>query len=151
MTTETIESQVVHLESLYNAYAQILDQAKQQLETLEVTTATVDKLAASLKDNSSFRSSVTSAMMNELRQDLNHMDNDVWNQYATAPFLRAIAAKVVELAKPEIKELIVDLIDREVNSSRLERKIQAKILENDGIESALKIQKAIADLVKTDS
>ena len=90
-------------------------------------------------------------MMNELRQDLNHMDNDVWNQYATAPFLRAIAAKVVELAKPEIKELIVDLIDREVNSSRLERKIQAKILENDGIESALKIQKAIADLVKTDS
>lgn len=151
MTTETIESQVVHLESLYNAYAQILDQAKQQLETLEVTTSTIDKLAESLKENSSFRSSVTSTMMNELRQDLNHMDNDVWNQYATAPFLRAIATKVVELAKPEIKQLIVDLIDSEVNSSRLERKIEAKILEHDGIESALKIQKTIADLVKTDS
>ena len=151
MTTETIESQVVHLESLYNAYSQILDQAKQQLETLEVTTATVDKLAASLKDNSSFRSSVTSAMMNELRQDLNHMDNDVWNCYATAPFLRTIATKVVELAKPEIKDLIVNLINEVVDGSRLERKIEAKILEHDGIESALKIQKAIADLVKTDS
>ena len=151
MTTETIESQVVHLESLYNAYEQILDQAKQQLETLEVTASTIDKLAESLKDNSSFRSSVTTAMMNEIRRDLNHMDNDVWNCYATAPFLREIASKVVELAKPEIKQLIVDLIDSEVNSTRLQRKIEAKILEHDGIESALKIQKAVADLVKTES
>ena len=151
MSTQTIDSQIVHLESLYKAYAEILDQAKQQLETLEVTASTVEKLATSLKENSSFRSSITQLMMNELRNDLNNMDHDVWNCYATAPFLKEIAKKVVELAKPEIKQVIVDLIESEVNSPQLRRKLEAKVLEHDGIESALKIQKAIAGLVKTDS
>ena len=151
MPTKTIESQIVDLESLHNAYAQILHQAKQQLETLEVSESTIEQLAASLKDNNSFRNTLASSLMNTVRTDLRNMEDDVWNQYATSPFLREIALKVVELAKPEIKEMITTLINDIVDGPRLERRIEAKILEHDGIESALKIQKTIADLVKTNS
>ena len=150
MTTETIESQVVHLESLYKAYGQILDQAKQQLENLEVTPSTIESLSQAISTSGQFKETIAASVLNSIRTDLRTMDSNTWNTYATSAFLRETAARVVDIAKPEIKQLIETLISEVLNSPAMEKQIENKILQHDGVESALKIQKAVTALMKTD-
>ena len=45
MTTTTINDTLVHLESLYKAYNEVLDSAKRQLQDLDITDDAIDRLA----------------------------------------------------------------------------------------------------------
>jgi len=151
MSTETIESQVVHLESLYKAYGQILEDAKAQLENLQLTAATVERLTTELKGDYVFRGEVATEVCRLMRDDLRSMDAKVWDNYSTSSLISAIAEKIVAMAKPQIQTLITETLEREVDGAGLARKLERKVMENDSINSALKIQQALASILKTDS
>ena len=149
MSIETIESQVVHLESLYKAYGQILEDAKAQLENLQLNASTVERLTTELKGDYVFRGEVAAEVCRLLRDDLKSMDEKVWDHYSTSSLIAAIAEKIVAMAKPQIKQLITDTLVTEVESAGLARKLEQKVLENDSINSALKVQQALASILKT--
>ena len=69
-TTAQLNDTIVQLESLYNAYNEILDSAKTQLEDLQMTDEDVKNLAARIGRLDGFRDETANAVYRKVLADL---------------------------------------------------------------------------------
>lgn len=71
-STTTINGIVLQLDNLHSAYAAILEQAKAQLEELDLTEQQADAIGRRMLDNSGRREQLASVSVDALRDEINH-------------------------------------------------------------------------------
>ena len=147
-TTAQLNDTIVQLESLYNAYNEILDSAKTQLEDLQMTDEDVKNLAAKIGRLDGFRDETANAVYRKVLADLKEGDESLFESYLNKQVLAKLAERLMDLVKKEIAEYIDLKVNQIVDSYKVERALSDKLKENDAINSALAIQKAVSQIIK---
>ena len=140
MTTANIDSTLVQLESLHRAYQELLDEAKRQLEGLEVSQSTLESLAEECTSQTPFRSHIAREVYNLFREEFVTGDPDPASEvYPRSRFIADIASKVKDSIIRDVKTEITNVVREIVDSNTIHRAIEKMVVENDSIHSALVI------------
>lgn len=149
MTTTTINDTVVQLEALHTAYATILEQAKAQLESLELSPSDVKSLSLQLSRTGDFKTAVVAGVYTQLRNEIKGVDNAEFAQdYAGNQLCMAIAQKVLVLVKQDIAEFAALKIKEIVEGYKLEKIVTNQINENVELHNSVLIKDKLAQLLK---
>ena len=148
MTTTEINNTLVELESLHKAYAEILEAAKEQLESLEVTDSTLNQIGERVCNTMDFRQSVARSCFDLLRDwFVDNSDDADSESYARSRFLDLITVRILDKVKEEVKQQVSAAVLDVLDTGTIERRLERKVLENDAINSALVVQKKLASLL----
>ena len=145
----TFNDTLVQLEKLHTAYSTILEQAKEQLENLELTESTKAELVTSMKRDMGLMDTVAYKVFELIRQDLvekPEQDPCHTTQYFYKRLISDVADKVIETIKKEIEQEIGPIVNTALNSATIERALERKVKQNDAIQSALVIQQNLAQI-----
>ena len=147
MTTTTIESTVVKLDGLHAAYKEVLDQAKQQLEDVDLTPVIINALAARLKDDSRLCHDCGRAAAHKIKEDIKSEESEILDTYAGKGLCEAVADRMFEAIKGRIDAYIKEKVLNVIETAQIERLLQEKVLENGTIHEALIIRRKLKELL----
>ena len=148
MATATISDTIVQLEALHKAYYQILEQAKGQLETLELTPTDINRISTALSNEGDFRRMITDQMYRMFTEMIQSpSDENNASSYARSHLISAIANKIIEKTKSEMTTFIQLTVSEQIEQSSIKRDLEKKVMENDAINNALYIQKQLTNLL----
>lgn len=148
MTTQTLDETIVQLDKLYKAYHDILEQAKNQLEHLTLSSEDVTNLATRISQHEHFNETIVNQLNNSLVRNLKALTEEQYNTlYSSNRLWQLIAEKVLDQSKREIANFVKECIDKELQSYRVDRIITEKVEEHDAIKSAIVVQKFVSDSI----
>ena len=143
MTTTTINDTLVHLESLYKAYNEVLDSAKQQLQELDITDDAIDRLADRLTLNVSFLEAVTKDLKNHQGDLLSAMSGDMQDA-----LVRKLSQHVWDKLESSLEDALNDRFNELLNSNTVADKVRSYVLGQAEVKSALDIKSAMAMVIE---
>ena len=91
------------LDQLFSSYAEILEQAKQQLESVDITDTHLSSITQQIVDNHNFRSEIATTVANRI---IRQMKDD------ESAILDRITAKVLE----SVQKSLEDTLTRQLNN-----------------------------------
>mgnify|MGYP001211556032 CR=1 FL=1 len=148
MTTTEINNTLVELESLHKAYAEILEAAKEQLESLEVSDSTITQISDKLSTTTELRQAVARSTFDLMRQFFTENADDADTDcFARGRFIDLLSVKVLEAVKKEVQAQISEAVMDVLNTGVIERRLEQKVINNDAINSALLVHKGLASLL----
>ena len=146
MTTTSINDTLVQLEKLHKAYSDILEQAKEQLESLTLSDQDAATLARRLSTIDIFRNTIVSCLYDMLKSDAQSLTSEEFlDMYDARAFVRVVADRILDLSKDEISQFVNQEVRKIVESRAIETVIERRINEHDAIKHALALQKFVAE------
>tara|TARA_R110001592_G_scaffold52697_3_gene161676 strand:- start:596 stop:1033 length:438 start_codon:yes stop_codon:yes gene_type:complete len=100
----TLGNTTVMLDQLFSSYAEILEQAKQQLESVDITDSHVASIASTILDNSDFQRGIAVTLTNRI---ISAMRDD------ESAILDRITAKVLD----SVEKTLDDSLTRQLNNA----------------------------------
>ena len=143
MTTATINDTLVHLDSLYTAYNEILEQAKVQLEALEISDSTITRMTSELLDSREFMTKITSETREVQRNMLDSIDESMEEALA-----EKLSQKVWNKLESSLENALNDRFNELLNSQSVADKVRSYILGQQEIKDALSVKAAMACVVE---
>ena len=143
MTTATINDTLVHLESLHTAYSEILEQAKAQLEALEISDATISRMTTELLDSREFMSKITSETRLVQRTMLDAIDASMEEALA-----EKLSQKVWNKLESSLENALNDRFNELLNSTSVADRVRSYILGQQEVKDALEVKAAMALVIE---
>ena len=140
MTTTKINDTLVQLESLYTAYDEILRQAKEQLESFDVTDQQISRVAAKLEGNKEIAEAAKQAAIADFVQAVNNNDLDFWRG---RQFVDKISELVINQVKDEINDYVRNLLNENEVIEMIDRRLAQRITQNNEIMNAMQVSGAL--------
>ena len=148
MTTVNLNDTLVNLESLHTAYEQILIEARQQLEKVDVTDDTVSRVSSNLANSSDFKKSCVDSILSGLRNDMRSTDTAAFETYTGQAFVELVAKEIYKIMTNQLADDVNRMVDARINSSTIDNALAAKITECDSLNNAIIVRNRLADLLK---
>ena len=143
MTTATINDTLVHLESLHTAYSEILEQAKAQLEALEISDATISRMTSELLDSREFMTKITSETREVQRNMLDSIDASMEEALA-----EKLSQKVWNKLESSLENALNDRFNELLNSTSVADRVRSYILGQQEVKDALEVKGAMALVIE---
>ena len=144
MTTTTLNDTLVQLEALHTAYNEILLQAKEQLESFDVTDQQISRVAAKLESNKEIAEAAKQAAIADFVQAVNNNDLDFWRG---RQFVDKISELVVTQVKDEINDYVRNLLNENKVIEMIDRRLAQRITDNNELMNAMQVQGALKILI----
>ena len=141
--TTTINNTLVHLESLYKAYDEILGQAKSQLESLEVDDTQMGRIVDKLTNDIDFLTAVTK----QLKEHQGNLMSAMTGELEDA-LVDKMAARVWSKLESSLEDALNDRFNELMNSEAVSEKVYEYIIGREDFIAALDIRNAMAMIVK---
>ena len=148
MTTVNLNDTLVNLESLHAAYEQILIEARQQLEKVDLTDATVSRVSLELAGSSGFQKACVGEVLTSLRNDMRSTDTEAFQTFTGKAFVQLVAKEIYKIMTNELADDVNRMVDARVNSSTIDNALAAKITDCDSLNNAIIVRNRLADLLK---
>ena len=145
MTTTSINDTLVQLESLYTAYDEILKQAKEQLESFDVTDSQITRVATKLEGNKEIQEAAKQAAITDFVRAVGENDLDFWRG---RQFVDKIAEMVIAQVKDEVNRYVRDLLNDQDIIQMIDRRAEERITQNTQLTNAMNVQGALTVLMK---
>ena len=146
MTTTTLNDTLVQLETLYNAYNEILDQAKAQLESFDVTDAQIGRVAEKLESSEKLQEAAKQAAITDFAQSIAENDLDFWRG---RQFVSKISDLVVEQVKDEINTYMRNLLNEQKIIDMIDNRLAMQVSQSSEIVTAIEAKRALKKLIDT--
>ena len=147
MTSTQLESTIVQLDALHTAYAELLEQAKLQLEAVDLTPAIISGLQERLKDDTAFCREAGRTAADMIKQDIRQEESVVLDTYAGRNLCEAVADRMFEAIKRRIDSYISERVTALLESGNIERKLEQKVMENSAINEGLIIRRRLTEIL----
>ena len=140
--TDTIklETTLVQLDALYKAYDSLLESAKEQLETLDVSEAQLDTIAVKIRQNNEFSSLVRNTVRDRLYDLLRSSEEEAEN-IAFRGIVKSLTDRVwadmVPMVQSQIDETVKEAIIKADVTGQVETKVAEAVANNTTIDTAL--------------
>jgi len=152
MTTTQIDGTLVQLETLYNSYNTILDQAKSQLETIDIDDNTLSRISEQVLASDVLRKKISEQFFRDMRQDLIDADEALIQSYVASDFVKRITEKIYSQISQKLDNYVKEIVDNVFTSDYVEQQLKKKIKENTDVSSAItsrdQMRTAIQSLLK---
>ena len=153
-TTTQLEQTTVLLESLHASYGAILEQAKIQLESIEVPESTVDRITNDLTNNSNFLSRLRRTTVEELTTEIqrNTITGSVGDRLI-AHLATQVGNKLGEALQVQLDTKLKEYLESGVVEAAIEAKIGAHTELASAVETKATLRQAFVlafDLDKED-
>ncbi len=152
MTTTQIDGTLVQLETLYNSYNTILDQAKSQLETIDIDDNTLSRISEQVLASDVLRKKISEQFFRDMRQDLIDADEALIQSYVASDFVKRITEKIYSQISQKLENYVKEIVDNVFTSDYVEQQLKKKIKENTDVSSAItsrdQMRTAIQSLLK---
>ena len=143
--TVEIQGTLVKLDALYESYATILKQAKEQLEGLELSAEDYTVLTRKLSTHSAFNKSVSSATCIELIKQMVTPDED-------NALLEEIIARITKRVSDNLQKMLASelasAVDAFISSDYVETEVEKRIAGTKSIQQAISKDVALDMLIK---
>ncbi len=149
MTTTNIDGTIVQLEALYNSYNTILDQAKGQLEKIDIDDKTRSRIAEEVIKSDSLRKKISEQFFRDMRSDLMNADEALMQSYVASDFVKKITDKIYEQVAKQLDAYIKEIVDNVFTSTYVEQQLERKIKDNQELAQSIKSQVQLKELLKT--
>ena len=146
MTTTTINDTLVQLESLYNAYNEILEQAKAQLEAFDVTDAQIERVAERLERSDKLQEAAKEAAVTDFARSVADGELDFWRG---RQFVQKISDMVIEQVKKDINEYVGNLLQEDAVTRLIDRRLAERVNDASEIKTAIEAKRALKALIET--
>ena len=144
MTTTTINDTLVQLEALHTAYNEILEQAKQQLESLDATDSQITRIAEKLEGSERLQTAAKEAAVTSFVTSIADGDLAFWRG---RQFVQKISDLVVEQVKDEINSYVRNLLNEENVIKMIDTRVQRQVTQSDEITTAIEAKRALKLLI----
>ncbi len=149
MTTTNIDGTLVQLETLYNSYNTILDQAKGQLEKIDIDDKTRSRIAEEVIKSDDLRKKISEQFFRDMRSDLMNADEALMQSYVASDFVKKITDKIYEQIAKQLDAYIKEIVDNIFTSTYVEQQLERKIKENKELTQSITSQVQLKELLKT--
>mgnify|MGYP003649001748 CR=1 FL=1 len=133
MTTTSINDITVDLNNLYNAYNAVLEQAKAQLESMEISDQHIDRIASSLLDRSYLTGLIADRVIDKLNQ------RPIDDLLDDNRFVGRVANRVSTNNYEEVKDHITRHVSSDDFKYQLERLISQRAVADESLNSPVNI------------
>ncbi len=134
-TTTQLEQTTVMLESLHTSYGAILEEAKAQLENIEMTSTDRNRLVEGLSNSSRFQSAVKRQAVDEMCERLMNSPEDATSQ--EVKLIDTLATAIGQKLGDGLQEQLDAKLKAFFESGAIESAIQASIDNNPVLMTAL--------------
>lgn len=141
--TTTINNTLVHLESLYKAYDEILGQAKSQLESLEVDDTQMGRIVDKLTNDIDFLTAVTK----QLKEHQGNLMSAMTGELEDA-LVDKMAARVWSKLESSLEDALNDRFNELLNSQSVADKVRSYVLGQEEVKNALDVKAAMALVIE---
>jgi hypothetical protein len=138
MQTTELNGTLVQLESLYNSYNTILDQAKQQLEKIDLDDNARKRISEDIAKDTDLRKALSEQLFRDMRSDLQDADEATMNSYVASNFVQLLSEKIYEQITQKLDNYVKELVDNIFTSDYIERELQKKVDANTDIAKAIR-------------
>lgn len=135
-TTE-LNGTIVQLESLYNSYNTILDQAKSQLETIDLDDESRKRIVEDIVKDKPLQKILSDDLFRALTKHISDADDALMETYASSSFMKLISKKILETITNRIDEYVKQLVDNVFTSDYIEQQLKRKVDANRDIGAAI--------------
>ncbi len=149
MTTTNIDGTLAQLETLYNSYNTILDQAKGQLEKIDIDDKTRSRIAEEVIKSDLLRKKISEQFFRDMRSDLMNADEALMQSYVASDFVKKITEKIYEQISQKLDAYVKEIIDNVFTSTYVEQQLERKIKENKELSQSITSQVQLKELLKT--
>jgi len=134
-TTTQLQETTVLLESLHTSYGAILEEAKSQLENIEMTASAITRVTDSLANNSRFQSSIKTKAVDEMCERLRNNPEDATSQ--EVKLIDTLATAIGKKLGDGLQEQLDAKLKAFFESGIIEAAIQTSIEKNPTLMAAL--------------
>ena len=145
MTTATLQDTIVSLDTLVSSYKAILEQAYEQLSSLELDTSQLASIGKTVTQNNLFQREVSDSVFRALRDDIRNSNVD--ESYAYRSLLTALENKIFEAIEAKIDKVISERVGEALASAELEQAITARLLQHRELRSAAMSERVLMDMM----
>ena len=138
MQTTELNGTLVQLETLYNSYNTILDQAKAQLEKIDLDDNARKRIAEDISKDTDLRKALSEQLFRDLRSDLQNADEAAMDSYVASNFVKLLSDKIYEQVELKIDTYVKQIIDNVFTSDYIENELTKKVKENTNIAQAIR-------------
>lgn len=153
MTTATLGNTTVQLEGLINGYSEVLEQAKDQLTSFDLSEHHLDRIAVKVAANSDLQKEVKKDAMRQIADLLVNEPEGLNDDYVGRAFIKVIADKITADLQSQIETLVNECFDKVLTSDAIEKRLMEKVAATAPIDKALTIaghMQAVAEQLKAD-
>ena len=149
MTTTNIDGTLVQLETLYNSYNTILDQAKGQLEKIDIDDKTRSRIAEEVIKSDDLRKKISEQFFRDMRSDLMNADEALMQSYVASDFAKKITEKIYEQISQKLDNYVKEIVDNVFTSDYVEAQLQLKIKANQELSQSITTKEQLKALLQT--
>ena len=135
-TTE-LNGTIVQLEALYNSYNTILDQAKEQLETIDLDDTSRKRIVEDLAKDTDLQKQLSEQLFRNVQAKILNGNEEVLNTYAQSRFVEIITEKIYDKLVLRLDSYLKEIVDQVFTSDYIEQQLKLKIDKNEQLSSAL--------------
>jgi len=148
MQTTEINGTLVQLESLYNSYNTILDQAKQQLEKIDLDDNARARISEDIAKDKDLRKALSEQLFRDMRDDLQRADEETMSSYVSSCFVKLVSQKIYEQIEVKIDAYVKQIVDNIFTSDYIEQQLKKKVDANTDIASAITSRDQMRSAIK---
>ena len=145
MTTATLQDTIVSLDTLLSSYKAILEQAYEQLSTLELDTSQLASIGKTATQDHSFLRQVSDNVFESLRNDIRNSNVD--ESYAYRSFLTALENQCFGAIEAKIDKLISERVGEALASAELDQAITMRLRQHRELRSAAMSERVLMDMM----
>jgi len=120
----TLGNTTVMLDQLFSSYAEILEQAKQQLESVDITDSHVDSIASTILDNSDFQRGIAVTLTNRIISAMRDDESAILDRI-TAKVLDSVEKSLVDTLTLELQKATHDYLQSDIFQANIQSSINA--------------------------
>jgi len=128
----------VQLETLYNSYNTILEQAKEQLEKIDLDDNARKRISEDIAKDTDLRKALSEQLFRDMRSDLQDADEATMDSYIASNFVKLLSDKIYEQLEVKIDQYVKQIIDNVFTSDYIENELTKKVKENTDIAQAIR-------------
>lgn len=106
----TLGNTTVMLDQLFSSYAEILEQAKQQLESVDITDSHVASIASTILDNSDFQRGIAMTLTNRIISAMKDDESAILDRI-TAKVLDSVEKSLVDTLTTQLNKVTADYLN----------------------------------------
>ena len=143
-----IQGTLVQLEALHQAYSTILEDAKQQLGSLELDAKAIKDIADLVKNDSGLLRDLQESVISDFAQSLREGSDTALQHWRGRQFMEMVTKGVLETIKEEIQSYVTNLLnDANINES-IDRRVELQLISRSDVQEAMTTQRLFAAAVK---
>ncbi len=147
-STTQISDVTVQLSTLYDAYDQILNQAKEQLNSLDFNPEHIKGITETIGTNKDFQQEISSQVLSAVRTDISKLgDPASENSNSLNALVDMLYMKLLEQVEKDVTKIVEQAAATALQSASLQKMIDEAVLRNTNIAVASQAQQTLHSIL----